>query len=453
MSAVLPDNGQPVANRFAAEELAGLRLAAKMRVVSALVVAVLLLFLVPWQNYLYYFPGLLLFVAAGIGLYLVKRHDIWQPWATYALLLADYAGCMLVTIALFWFLYPQVSPALPLRNEPIVFFFLLLATMSFSYSPRLMLVAGLAAALSYAAGVWWAARMPGAFFADFQPVEQPLGERLALLLDPYAVNFSVALQGVVVLLLVAAVLAAAVSRARAVAIRAAEAARERANLSRYFPPSLVETLATSDPHLSGARVQPVAVMFADLVGFTRLAESLGAERSIATLRQLHARAEAAVFEHGGTLDKFLGDGIMATFGTPTPGSRDALNALTCARALLDAIARLNIDRGRAGEPPLKLSIGLHYGEVVIGNIGAERQLELAVVGDVVNVASRLEEATRGLGCAIAVSDALAEAAMRQAGGTAAPLAGFVRCGAAQIRGRAQPIEVWSYSPAAPAFGA
>jgi len=436
-----------VTQQLAEEELAGLWLSAKMRLLSLAVVAALLLFLVPWPLYPYYVVSLLLFAAAGVALYLAKRYEFWQPWVTYAILLADFVACMVVTIALFWLLYPQLPPALQLRNEPVVYFFLVLTTTAFSYSPRYMLAAGLCAALAYAGGVWWAASLPGSFFADLRPGDGPLGERLALVLDPNALNLGRTVQGVVMLLLVACVLAAAVARSRAVAMRAAEAARQRVNLSRYFPPSLVETLVRSDASLSGAEQQPVAVLFADLVGFTRLAEQQGGARSIETLRQLHERAETAVFEHGGTLDKFLGDGIMATFGTPAPGPRDAGNALACARALLAAVDQPNRERQRAGEPTLRLSIGLHHGEVVIGNIGSQRRLELAVVGDVVNVASRLEEATRGLGCSIAISDAMAQAALGEAGADQ-PLAGFVQHGPIALRGREQPVPVWTYSPAA-----
>src|SRR5690606_37992761 len=134
---------------------------------------------------------------------------------------------------------------------------------------------------------------------------------------------------------------------------------------------------------------------------------------IAFLRGLHARLEAAVFEHEGTLDKFLGDGVMATFGTPEPGPRDAVNALAAGRAMLATIADWNVERQAAGEPPVRLSIGIHYGEAVLGNIGTDRRLEFAVLGDVVNVASRLETLTRKLGCRLAASAELIAATRSQ----------------------------------------
>src|SRR3546814_9511924 len=101
---------------------------------------------------------------------------------------------------------------------------------------------------------------------------------------------------------------------------------------------------------------------------------------------------------------------MATFGTPEPGPRDAANALAAGRAMLRTVEEWNRERIAAGEPPIQLSIGIHYGEVVLGNIGSERRLEFAVLGDVVNVARRLETLTRDLQCHLAACSALVTAA-------------------------------------------
>ena len=101
-----------------------------------------------------------------------------------------------------------------------------------------------------------------------------------------------------------------------------------------------------------------------------------------------------MFAHGGTLDKFIGDSVMATFGTPQPGPRDAAHALACARAMLASLGVWNSERTARGEMALRAGIGLHFGPVVLGDIGDERRLEFAVLGDTVNTASRLEGLTR-----------------------------------------------------------
>ena len=123
--------------------------------------------------------------------------------------------------------------------------------------------------------------------------------------------------------------------------------------------------------------------------------------------------EREVFRHGGTLDKYLGDGLMATFGTPSASDSDAGNALRCAQAMIASIGEFNRERKNRGEPPIRVSVGLHYGEVVLGDIGLNR-LEFAVIGTAVNAASRLESLTRELGCAMVASDDLVRQARAEA---------------------------------------
>jgi adenylate cyclase len=130
-------------------------------------------------------------------------------------------------------------------------------------------------------------------------------------------------------------------------------------------------------------------MYVDIVGFTKFAEGKTANQIVDTLRQFHAYTERAILDNKRTLDKFLGDGVMATFGTPRSSDQDASNAPSCANALLSAVDQWNQQRQGDKAEEIKMSIGLHYREVVLGDIGSERRLEFAVLSDVVNVASRL----------------------------------------------------------------
>ena len=192
-------------------------------------------------------------------------------------------------------------------------------------------------------------------------------------------------------LIVAMTLALAVRRSNALLISHAGIERERTNLARYFSPNVVEQLSRNDEPLKQVRTQNVAVLFADIVDFTAYADGRSPMEVIGTLRQFHERMEREVFRHGGTLDKYLGDGLMATFGTPFASDSDAGNALRCAQAMIGSIGELNLERKNRSEPPIRLSIGLHYGQVVLGDIGLNR-LEFAVIGTAVNAASRLESA-------------------------------------------------------------
>jgi len=135
---------------------------------------------------------------------------------------------------------------------------------------------------------------------------------------------------------------------------------------------------------------------------------------MALLRDFHGRMEEEVFRHGGCLEKFIGDALLATFGVPDTGTRDATDALACARGMLAALSAWNVEREAAGLRPLQIGLGLHYGPVVAGDIGSRRSMAYATVGDTTNVTSRLQALTRDLRVRIVASGALVAAVERGA---------------------------------------
>ena len=161
------------------------------------------------------------------------------------------------------------------------------------------------------------------------------------------------------------------------------------------------------------------------------------------LRAYHSLVESAVFQNNGTLDKYLGDGAMATFGTPEAGPDDAQNALRAAQQILQEANKLNQIREANGQEPVKVSVGLHFGTVTLGDIGSARRLEFTVIGDTVNVASRLEAASRELDCACVVSDELMQRANAGAAGKLDPSDSFEARQGVRLRGRESPIDVWT----------
>src|SRR6516165_7679243 len=194
------------------------------------------------------------------------------------------------------------------------------------------------------------------------------------------------------------------------------------------------------------------MLFVDVIGFTGVSAQLPGVEVIALLRKCLGLFEEAVFAHGGTLDKYLGDGLMATFGTPLPGPRDASNAVASARAMTRKMVAWNDTRRAEGLPPLRIGIGLHHGEVVLGDIGGERRLEFAVLGDTVNVASRIQDMTRPLDTAILASEAVIEAVKREGGSEL--LDGFRDVGRHALRGRQGVLHLWACAaePALDGFG-
>ncbi len=441
-----PAAAEPAADRiqraFEAEELRGLRVGTWVRFAVILAIALWLPFLTPTQALWYYYLLMVGFVALAVAHYEVRRRALDAAWAPYLFVLLDNA------LLAFTLIVPNphargILPAgaqLHFGNE--LYFFIFICAAVFSYSPRVVVWAGVSAALAYGTGVWWLTLQPGSYaeLANMTFTISP-DRLIAHLQDFNRIDVSTAIQAGLLYITVACVLAAGVWRVRALVRRNAVAERARANLSRYFSPNIVEELANADAPLSAGRRQDVAVLFADVVGFTKLAEGLAPDRVLALLREVHRLLAREVFAHGGTLDKYLGDGVLATFGTPVAGPRDAANALGCARAILAALPEWNGARVRAGQAPIRIGVGVHYGPVVLGDVGGAQQLEYTVIGDTVNVASRIERLTRELACDLIASDALVVALSAPDRALARDL---VKAPSQTLRGRSEPIALWTY---------
>jgi PAS domain S-box-containing protein len=220
----------------------------------------------------------------------------------------------------------------------------------------------------------------------------------------------------------------------------AEAERQRTSLTRYFSPNVVDEVMRAGGRIVAVRSLDATVLFADLVNYTEMSASLPGEQVLELLREFHRLVEDAVFGNEGTLDKYMGDGLMATFGTPRPGLRDATNAVACARDLISAVNRWNGRRALIGLPKIQISVGLHFGEVTLGDVGSDRRFEFTAVGHTVNLASRIEAASRALRTEIVASNAVI-AAVRREGGDAV-LAGFENLGSHPVRGSRIPIDLW-----------
>ena len=233
--------------------------------------------------------------------------------------------------------------------------------------------------------------------------------------------------------------------------RAAERAAERArtNLARYFSPKLVQTLAAKDHPLGPVRRQNLAVLFADVVDFTRLSETLDPEQVMEILRDIHSWMEKAIFRRDGSIEGYIGDAVLAIFGFPETGGDDAGNALSCAYELLTAARHWNQERAERDLVPINIRLGLHYGPVVLGDVGTEEYVEFTVIGDTVNTASRLQQAARTLDCDLIVSQELVTAIKGEDGreNMDSLLGPLRRYGNFAIRGRSQAVEVWTFSMA------
>ncbi len=211
-------------------------------------------------------------------------------------------------------------------------------------------------------------------------------------------------------------LISAVAAQTAIAVENARAherlAREevaRANYSRFLPEYVVkQMLENPESFKLGGVSQTITILFADIRGFTRISEHAPPEKIVSLLNRYFSAMTDIIFAHGGTLDKYLGDGLMALFGAPTTTPEDASNALNAAVAMQRRVFGINQELREEGLPEIGVGMGLHTGEVIVGYIGSERRSEYTAIGDTVNTSSRLESNARG--GEILLSDATAKAA-------------------------------------------
>lgn len=353
-------------------------------------------------------------VAAAALLWLRRRSSLVDRWSGLAVPLVD------MPIAFFAFddvaarlaAGGHADDAAAVATQGALFYLLLVLAASLSLRARFTwLAAGIAIALQTLI-LLRADRDPT--FTVFVALGTVLGTSLAL----YSRRRSVAL-----------VRAAALEQTR----------RER--LGRYFSPRVADAVAESEGEIGRGKVCEITVMFADLRDFTALADSLAVEEVVALLNDFHARMVACVFERGGTLDKYLGDGLMAYFGAPVPQPDHAERGVRCALAMQQALAAMNRERRRQGRAELRMGVGVHTGPAVLGDIGAAQRREFTAIGDTVNVAARLEQLTKTQGAAIIVSgetrDAVQAADLR-----------FAAMEAVAVKGKAAPLRVYRLEPAA-----
>jgi len=220
------------------------------------------------------------------------------------------------------------------------------------------------------------------------------------------------------------------------ALKMRERLRLRRSFSGYVSPQIMEEILQGRlmHGLGGGRVR-ICVMFSDIRAFTTRSEAMSPEAVIHLLNRYFEEMTAAIHDHGGTIDKFMGDGIMAFFNAPKPLENPCEQALAATRDMLARLAALNRELAAEGIEPIMIGIGLHVGDAIVGHVGSRMRHEYTAIGDVVNVASRLEGLTKEVGyplvCTRDVVDAIGDKS------------GFVLLGPKPVKGHA-PVEVFGW---------
>ncbi|MBK6604969.1 MAG: adenylate/guanylate cyclase domain-containing protein [Leptospiraceae bacterium] len=209
---------------------------------------------------------------------------------------------------------------------------------------------------------------------------------------------------------------------------------EKKTLSKYFSPEIVEEITKNPEVLNQGKRQEVTILFQDIRNFTKMSEGMNPDELAEFLNEFRARMTNVVFANGGTLDKYIGDAIMATFGTPNVTPNDTVNAVNTGLQMLSSLSEWNMIRKKQGKEEIRIGIGLHCGEVFTGSVGFAGRMEYTVIGDAVNTASRIESLCKQFQAEFLISDEVYQKVKNSIQAETLPLV--------EVKGKEKPLQVY-----------
>ncbi len=373
---------------------------------------------------------------APIALAIYGAFVVWRLTQAYCgplsrrALIASAAADVFVLMLLIWSFTLQYDapPALYLKAPTLLYVFILIALRALRFEPALVLLTGALAVLGWLTLVMIAANAGTPVTNDYRAYMTSLSLLWGAEAEKLAAIGAVTL-----------VLALAVSRARTLLIRTAIEQTAADDLSRFLDPSAARRVRSAETALQpgDGELKPAAIMFLDLRGFSTAAATLPAKDVIAILHEYQSAFVPIVEAAGGSVDKYLGDGILVSFGTAEMTGREAAQALTAVPALLQASEAWIASRKARGHAPLQVAIAITTGDVIHGVIGHDDRLEFTVIGDAVNNAAKLEKHAKiERAKVICTREALTRA--RAQGATVTPLR---EANASAVEGIAGPIDL------------
>jgi len=328
-----------------------------------------------------------------VRLVLVHRH-IAPTWFLALSVIVD----MIVVMALIWSFHLQYDqPAsFYLKAPTLMYVFIFIALRALRFSAGFVLLAGLTAALG------WLVLVHYALMTSTEP-DMGVTRDYVEYLTSNQILIGAEFDKVIAILLSTGILAVAIVRARRTLVAAAVEGAAHSDLSRFFAPEVAHQITQAEHRIEPGEGESreAAALLCDIRGFTPLAMQISPRDLMALLADYQGRMVTVIERHGGSIDKFLGDGIMATFGAALPTETFAADALRAIEELDATVTAWNAERAQNGQPELRVGFATAAGPVVFGAVGDRNRLEFTVIGEPVNLAAKLEDAnksenTRGL---------------------------------------------------------
>jgi adenylate cyclase len=449
----MPSKTEPAETIFerlvAREEKRGLMLVAFLRI--CLLAFILLLFSKPDSptGKLYTLLEVLAWFIPGVFIQLfVAFRGGKSYWMIYVLAVIDAVLIVYVSVV--------PDPLNPLLDHPawlygfvvrdrgVVFSMIMMAIIIMTFSPRLILWFGFWLFLSWCGAIWWLMTRPGVivsqhFGDEWTPSQQEIIDTYNL---PEFVDISALAEQVIIVIVFTLACAVMVSRLRVLINQSAASERAHGNLARYFPTALADQLADRDEPVRVGERRECVILFADVIGFSSFAEKRDPQEVMRFLNHFHQIATSQISAYGGIVEKYIGDAVMASFAAFDDLEHPAANALCAAQAIITQVDEWQAKDPANGDAPLKIGVGLNFGPAVVGDIGQREAVTPAVIGATVNLAARLEKATRELASDTVISEQFANR-LHQEAPVAAPvlLARYGRTQTIQVKGFSDPVGV------------
>ncbi len=309
-----------------------------------------------------------------------------KDWLLYLSVIVD----MALLFALIWSFHLQYKqpPAFYLKAPTLLYVFIFIALRALRFEVRFVIFSGLVAAAGWSALAYYSVADPGGM--------KMITRDYVLYLTSNRVLIGAEIDKIVSILTVTAIIAVAIGRARRLLVRAVTEETAAHDLARFFAPEVAERITRSEDvlRIGGGEARDATVLFCDIRGFSMFAHTVPPDELMTALAEYQSRLVPVIQRHGGTIDKFMGDGIMATFGAARQSETHAADALRAIDDIMEEAAGWNARRVAKGLPPLPVGAAASSGRIIVGAVGDESRLEYTVIGEAVNVAAKLEKHTK-----------------------------------------------------------
>jgi adenylate cyclase len=382
---------------------------------------------VPW------FLGIWLVVTI-IRLYLAYRYRMSAP-LLYLSIIID----MSLLLGMIWSFHLQYQqpPSFYLKSPTLLYVFIFIALRALRFEARYVITAGVVAAIGWAAKALYATQASGGM--------DVVTRDYIYYLTSNSVLKGAELDKVITILTVTAIIAVAITRAHKLLIQAVAQGAAAHDLSRFFSPEIARQITTAEQEVTAGtgQARDAAILMVDIRGFTRLSSMVKPDDLVCLLAEYQSRMVPIIQRRGGTIDKFMGDGIMATFGAAVASPTYAADALKAVDDIMESSAAWSTELEHENKPPLKVGAAVATGRIIFGAVGDESRMEYTVIGDAVNLSAKLEKHTKSEGVRALCPRAAFDIAIRQ--GYQAP-ANRVQRKARRIEGVDNPVDITILAP-------